>query len=658
MTTSQRLPDLEIIIQRSLERSIRYGVDPHCDGAPESARLDDEQLRARIEGEREFYDLAREQIDCLYRLLRDTGFCMALADAEGYVLYVVGDADLVEHFKRRRCIPGYRWTERDIGTCAIGLALEEKIPVFLPGDRMYSTPAQKLSNAGAPVFSPEGGVLGAISLSGDSDMMHVHTLGLVRQAAETVTAQLREGKRLRELAIKNQYMRALIESDSRGIVTVDPKCRIVEANHSARQLLQLPADYEGKFFEDCVGECCDIAEYIGRGRGFRAREILARRSGSTHFASLDPIRMKNGELVGGLFTVLEKKEMMRMAVEMTGAHAHFTFDSILGNSPSLRAALHLAHIAAGSTAPVLLYGETGTGKELFAQAIHNDGERRNRPFVAINCGAIPKELLESELFGYEEGAFTGAQKGGRPGKFELADTGTLFLDEIGDMPFDMQVKLLRVLQSGEIQRVGGLRTVPVNLRVISATNRDLKQAILQHQFRADLFYRISTLNILVPPLRDRQEDILPLAMYFIRRHEVRLNRTQRPLPAETAEAIRRYAWPGNIRQLESAVERAVHLAEGGELRPEHFGIADLAAPPASASIRPVPSVPPDQPVIGRHPGEQPTLEETEKAAVAGALARFGGNISRTAAALGISRPTLYRKMIRYGLMSRPCDQPS
>ena len=163
MTTSQRLPDLEIIIQRSLERSIRYGVDPHCDGAPESARLDDEQLRARIEGEREFYDLAREQIDCLYRLLRDTGFCMALADAEGYVLYVVGDADLVEHFKRRRCIPGYRWTERDIGTCAIGLALEEKIPVFLPGDRMYSTPAQKLSNAGAPVFSPEGGVLGAIS---------------------------------------------------------------------------------------------------------------------------------------------------------------------------------------------------------------------------------------------------------------------------------------------------------------------------------------------------------------------------------------------------------------------------------------------------------------------------------------------------------------
>ena len=253
--------------------------------------------------------------------------------------------------------------------------------------------------------------------------------------------------------------------------------------------------------------------------------------------------------------------------------------------------------------------------------------------MAINCGAIPKELLESELFGYEEGAFTGAQKGGRPGKFELADTGTLFLDEIGDMPFDMQVKLLRVLQSGEIQRVGGLRTVPVDLRIISATNKDLKQAIAQHQFRADLYYRISTLSILVPPLRERAEDILPLAEHFIHRHELRLNRHPVPLPQETAEAILRYPWPGNIRQLESAVERAVHLAEGGALLPEHFGIADLMENRRPAAPTPA----------------QATLEDIERQAIAAALVRFGGNISQTAFALGVSRPTLYRKMSKYGL---------
>ena len=310
-----------------------------------------------------------------------------------------------------------------------------------------------------------------------------------------------------------------------------------------------------------------------------------------------------------------------------------TLDRMLTEDPAMLALKSRIRDVAGLDSSVLIYGETGTGKELFAQAIHNDGPRRNRPFVAINCGAIPKELLESELFGYEEGAFTGAQKGGRPGKFELADTGTLFLDEIGDMPFDMQVKLLRVLQSGEIQRVGGLRTVPVDLRIISATNKDLKQAIAQHQFRADLYYRISTLSILVPPLRERAEDILPLAEHFIHRHELRLNRHPVPLPQETAEAILRYPWPGNIRQLESAVERAVHLAEGGALLPEHFGIADLMENRRPAAPAPA----------------QATLEDIERQAIAAALVRFGGNISQTAFALGVSRPTLYRKMSKYGL---------
>ena len=230
------IPNLEELIRRSHVRSARYGLDPHLDGAPEAGGLSAAGLRKRINGQREFFDLARAQIDTLYGLLKGTGFCMALADSEGYVLYVVGDAELVEHFKRRRCLPGYRWLERDVGTCAIGLALEEKVPVFLPGDAMFSAEARRLSNAGAPVFAPDGGVvLGAISLSGESAMMHVHTLGLVRQAAETVTSQLRERERMRDLATTNQYLRALIESDSRGIVTVDSHGRIVQTNRSARR---------------------------------------------------------------------------------------------------------------------------------------------------------------------------------------------------------------------------------------------------------------------------------------------------------------------------------------------------------------------------------------------------------------------------------------
>ena len=627
------IPNLEELIRRSHARSARYGLDPHLDGAPEAGGLSAAGLRKRINGQREFFDLARAQIDTLYGLLKGTGFCMALADSEGYVLYVVGDAELVEHFKRRRCLPGYRWLERDVGTCAIGLALEEKVPVFLPGDAMFSMDARRLSNAGAPVFAPDGGVvLGAISLSGESAMMHVHTLGLVRQAAETVTSQLRERERMRDLATTNQYLRALIESDSRGIVTVDSHGRIVQTNRSARRLFSLPVSPAGRDFEDFTGGRSGVLEHLATGKSFKAREILARHSGMTHFASFDPICMSNGEVVGGLLTVQEKKEVMGMAVEVTGSHAHFTFDSILGSSACLGQALRHARIAAASTAPVLLCGETGTGKELFAQAIHNGGERRNRPFVAINCGAIPKELLESELVGYEEGAFTGARKGGRPGKFELADSGTLFLDEIGDMPFDMQVKLLRVLQTGEIQRVGGLRTVPVDLRVISATNKDLRQAIEQQKFRADLYYRISTLNILVPPLRERPEDILPLAEYFIQRHRLRLNKPTAVLPPDTAAMLTAHAWPGNVRQLESAVERAMHLAEGGDLLAEHFGIAGLERTRQAA---------PSEPSGG--PG-QGTLEDLEQRAVAEALARHNGNIRAASRALGVSRPTLYRKL--------------
>jgi len=308
---------------------------------------------------------------------------------------------------------------------------------------------------------------------------------------------------------------------------------------------------------------------------------------------------------------------------MTGSHAHFTFDSIIGKSEELKTALHMAKISANSTAPVFLFGETGTGKELFAQAIHNESERHRQPFVAINCGAIPKELMESELFGYEEGSFTGAQKGGRPGKFELADGGTLFLDEIGDMPFDMQVKLLRVLQTGEIQRVGSLRSVQVDLRLISSTNKDLKKAIQNHQFREDLYYRICTLKINVPPLRDRGRDVLLLAKHFLNRHSLRLNRKFTIKNQDLENSLLRYSWPGNIRQLEGSVERAVHMAEDDALISEHFGITGLTEPENTICA------------AVQHPLQ--TLADVEKQALAATLEHCKGNICKTARILNISR---------------------
>ncbi len=637
------IPDLEELIRHSLLRSAAYGVDPHASGAPESSRLSNSEFEKRIQRQDEYFKLARAQLDNLYRLLKGTGFCMALADGEGYILYVVGDADLIEHFKNRRCLPGYRWTERDLGTCVIGLTLEERVPIFLPGNRMFASKAQGLSNAGAPVFSPDGSdVIGVVSISGYTDNMHVHTLGLVRQAAETITAQLRERERSREIDIHNKYMDALLESSSKGLLTVDRMGVIVHANRRARIIMELPGDVIGKNFSDFVENSFDILDSLAEGRPFSSREFQTKEQVVRHFASLDLIRDSEHMLVGALLTVTEKKEILKVVTDMAGSQAHFTFDSIIGTSENIREALRLARISSSSDTSVLLTGETGTGKELFAQAIHNESSRRTFPFVAINCGAIPKELLESELFGYEEGAFTGAKKGGRPGKFELADNGTLFLDEIGDMPFDMQVKLLRVLQTGEIQRVGGLRSVPVNLRVISATNKDLRLAIREQQFREDLYYRICTLNIEIPSLRERGDDILLLAGYFLRRQSIKMNREYLTMAKEAEAAIKSYSWPGNIRQLESRIERAIHLAEGEEVVTiRHFGMKDLTGRgdecqscadtvlPGSAGV--------------------PTLAEVEKQAIIQALNYYDGNICHTATSLGISRPTVYRKMKNYGI---------
>lgn len=619
----KNLQDMALAIASSHKRSKKYNIDPNLTKAPESTRLTPKELEERIENQKTFYTVAKEQIDKLYTLLQGTGFCMALADKDGYVLYIIGDTDLVEHFKNRNCIPSYRWTEKDMGTCAIGLTLEDKKPIYIPGNEMYATLAQNISNSGAPVFDIDGSLLGVISLSGYTEKMHIHTLGLVCQAAEAVTSHLKEQRHSKELAIKNKYMSALLEAGTKGIVTVDPKGRIVQTNQKARCIFELDKNCIGKPFSSLTKTNFNFEQVLHKGKRFLAREISTNKGNG--FLALDPVIMKNGEIVGAILTITEKKEMMQLAMEMTGAKAHFTFDAIVGTSPKLLEALEIAKIAAKNTASLLIYGETGTGKELFAQAIHNAGDRSDRPFVALNCGAIPSELLESELFGYEEGAFTGAQKGGRPGKLELADTGTLFLDEIGDMPFNMQVKLLRALQTGEIRRVGGIRTIPIDIRIISATNKDLKKEIEKECFRPDLFYRITTLSILIPPLRERRDDIPLLVDYFFKRFG-NLD-TRKCLAPNIYNLIVNYSWPGNVRQLESAIERAIHLADGKTIKAEHFGIEKNNAD--GTAIRNL------------------TLDEMEKTIISESLQKHRGNMSSCAKSLGISRPTLYRKLEKY-----------
>lgn len=310
----------------------------------------------------------------------------------------------------------------------------------------------------------------------------------------------------------------------------------------------------------------------------------------------------------------------------------YTFNHIIGKSDVMAELKRRALKAAESASTVLIYGECGTGKELLAQAIHNASDRQRKPFVTVNCAAIPLELAESEFFGYEGGAFTGARRHGKPGKFELADGGTIFLDEVGDMPLPLQGKLLRVIQEREVERVGGLRPREVDVRIIAATNKDLYRLVGEGKFRQDLFFRLKVLFLKVPPLRERVEDIPLLVYHFIDKYNRQLGRRIEGISDEAMEILKRHNWPGNVRELENMIETAVIFCKGRLIQVE-----DLAFEFAGDE--------------GRKVGNKIALTELERDAIFRALEITGGNKSKAAKLLGISRSTLYEKLNFYGRSS-------
>jgi formate hydrogenlyase transcriptional activator len=308
---------------------------------------------------------------------------------------------------------------------------------------------------------------------------------------------------------------------------------------------------------------------------------------------------------------------------------------LIGSSPKFRALLEEIDMVAPVDSAVLLRGETGTGKEVVAQAIHAASSRRQQPFVAINCAAIPAALLESELFGYERGAFTGAVTQ-REGRFQAADRGTLFLDEIGDLPLELQPKLLRVLQEQQVERLGSSRTIPVNVRVIAATNQDLWGMVQEKKFRADLYYRLNVFPINLPPLREREGDISLLASHFVRKFAERQGKAIECIPEEVMEALEGHHWPGNIRELQNFIERAVIMTTGAVLRPR---LAELRMQTVSGEVR--------------------TLADAERAHIVSTLRETNGVVggrSGAAARLGVPRTTLIAMMQRLGLAKYPPGQ--
>lgn len=376
---------------------------------------------------------------------------------------------------------------------------------------------------------------------------------------------------------------------------------------------------------------------------------LQKINGSYMIATRVPIR-KDGKIVGAVGKVLFKnldqlnslskrvqsleKELSKYKGEFRESNkATYTFESLIGKSPAFLEAKAQAKKAAKSDSNVLILGESGTGKELFAHSIHNDSRRSMGVFIKVNCAAIPSELLESELFGYVEGSFTGANKGGKVGKFEAADGGTIFLDEIGELPLHMQVKLLRVLQEKEIERIGSTRSIPIDVRIIAATNRNLEEMVERGEFRLDLYYRLKVMIIHVPKLNERSDDIKTLVHHFLTKYQKLMNKKVEGISDRALRLLSSYSWPGNIRELENTIERALNMAEEEEvITSEHMPeeIRGYKIPSSTLTLEEV-------------------MEETERNTILNYLEIMNGNKTETAKVLGISRTTLYEKMNKYGL---------
>jgi transcriptional regulator with PAS, ATPase and Fis domain len=403
------------------------------------------------------------------------------------------------------------------------------------------------------------------------------------------------------------------------------------------------------------------------------KELAALQSinGSEMIANRFPL-FENGEIVGAVGSVMfrnpeewqmYKTKIQNLVEELNYYQAKvdrelrskYSFSDLIGNSATFLSVKSLAERVSGSNSSVLLIGESGTGKELFAGAIHNKSMRAPSPFVAINCSSIPEHLLESELFGYEDGAFTGAKKGGKKGQFEMANEGTLFLDEIGDMPLSMQSKLLRVLQEKEVHRIGGQKSKRVDVRIIAATHRDLEKMVEEGTFRQDLYYRLNVIKIEIPPLRKRKEDIPIISMSLLRKLEKKFFRNGIELSAEVTERLMEHSWPGNIREIENVLERSINVLDGKMIKLSHLPLYLRDKETESyegTEINPYPDHSTNLESSSAALSVQPlkeTLALVEKQAIQNALAITKGNKIKAAKLLEIGKTSFYEKCKLYDI---------
>ncbi|MPW23176.1 AAA domain-containing protein [Paraburkholderia sp. CNPSo 3157] len=628
------------VVNESWRRCLDGRVDPGTMCAPppvEEGQLFD--LRTRND---QLMHVSVPFIDQTNEFLSQTGTILLLTDPDGMILEHAGDARLLEPAGEIHLVPGSTWNELTSGTNAIGTALTLRQPVQIHGSEHFCSGIKRWTCSATVIRDPmDGSVRGVLDVSGLARTYNRHSLAFIVSMAGRIEGSLGKvamERRLRLMARCWTYCSGRTD----GVIVVDDRGRLVRANPQAPiafARLGISGRLESAF------PIPDIARIAAGAKSTQGAAWL-------RLAQIETV-LEGGETLGFMLIApaVNRHAALLSDLKPAASKPAPAFSRIIGSSPALNVTLQKARQLAKASVPVLLVGESGVGKELFAQGIHEASDRADSPFIALNCGGMSHDLLTSELFGYAEGAFTGACKSGMTGKIEAANHGTLFLDEIGEMPLDIQPFLLRVLEEGEIYRLGENTARKVDFRLIAATNRNLRADVKEGKFRMDLYYRLAVTNITIPPLRDRKDDMEELIEHWLHVFRKRYGLVDAVFDDDAQACLLSYSWPGNVRELRNAIECAVLMARDGTITVNELPLEVRA----NASPREdVTSMPPLEVNSARQMFG--SLEMAEAEVIRAAIRHSEGNLTRAAAQLGIAKSTLYMKMSKYALKREPASR--
>ncbi|WP_177189020.1 sigma-54-dependent Fis family transcriptional regulator [Solimonas aquatica] len=604
-----------------------YELDPLQVKKPIVVTRSDLQMRRERLGA--LLSIARIEMLNLSRQMRHSHFGVMLTDADGVIVNYLGDPAFSEVARRAGFREGAVWSERELGTNGMGTCIMMQRPVLIDRLEHFLVQNIALTCSAAPIFDMRGRLLAALDISGGPDAVQMHTLALVEIAAQNI-----ENRALLEAARPYHLLRfhphaEFISTPGEGLLMFDSDGTVMGANRSALELLSLRSHEElcGRSIEAVLENSLEFLLQLATRPALRPEAL--------HLKS----RQQR------LFVTVQAPACEPRAAPIKPLTAPPVLDSLElmdAGDPVVLANQRIARRVLNRDISVLLLGETGTGKGYFAKAIHKASTRADKPLVSVNCAAIPEMLIESELFGYRPGAFTGAARQGHTGRILQANGGTLFLDEIGDMPLSVQARVLSVLEDREVVPLGGTHPVPVDIRIISATHRDLVEMVASGQFRDDLYYRLNGITLTLPPLRERQ-DIIEVIRRML---AIEIGEQSMRVDEALVRRLARLPWPGNLRQLRNVLRNMLAMSEGDELTLDDFDerclLSSSAARGTGAPVTPLPAESPAE-------EDADLLGSAECEALRRALEACGWNVSEAAVRLHISRKTIYRKMHRHGL---------